>query len=184
MKLRRLETSLVYDEIARPEDENSKLVRQRRDDKLEARILKNRLQVELSEILNRLDEGQKYKDEVQSLKEKLKRKDKWLKSLNYNTPNSAITIGSSSIKASRPCIVKKGGGAVMDGFRSPLNCMDNTTRDSKQNAQRRLVFNNGSENDKVYNLKHKPQDVASIQYIWKICSCSQKYWDFYCSGQL
>ena len=46
--------------------------------------------------------------------------------------------------------------------------VDNTTRDSKQNAQRRLVFNNsGSENDKVeiYNLKHKPQDVASIQYI-------------------
>ena len=159
----------AHDEIARLEDENSKLVRQRRDDKLEARILKNRLQVELGEILNRLDEGQKYKEEVQSLKEKLKRKDKWLKSLNYNTPNSAITNSSSSIKASRPMQSKERRRSSYGRLQviSKLH-VDNTTRDSKQNAQRRLVFNNsGSENDKVeiYNLKHKPQDVASIQYI-------------------
>ena len=97
----------AHDEIARLEDENNKLVRQRRDDKLEARILKNRLQLELSEILNRLDEGQKYKDEVKSLKKKLKRKDKWLKSLNYNTPSSDIINSSSSIKASRPMRTKE-----------------------------------------------------------------------------
>ena len=30
-------------------------------------------------------EGEKYKEEVKILKMKLKRKDKWLKSLNYNS---------------------------------------------------------------------------------------------------
>ena len=64
----------AHEEIARLEDENNKLIRKRRDDKLEARILKNRLQLELGEILNRLDEGKKYKDEVKSLKEKLNAK--------------------------------------------------------------------------------------------------------------
>ena len=49
----------AHEEIARLEDENNKLIRKRRDDKLEARILKNRLQLELGEILNRLDEGKK-----------------------------------------------------------------------------------------------------------------------------
>ena len=63
--------------IASLEEKNNMLIRARREDKFEARVLKNRLQSEILDVITKLKEGKKYKEEVQLLKQKLKRKDKW-----------------------------------------------------------------------------------------------------------
>ena len=155
--------------MVRLEDENNKLVRKRREDKLEARILKNRLQLELGEVVSQLNEGQKYKEEVQSLKEKLKRKDRWLKSLNYNTPSSDVVSSASSSKGGHPTRTKERRRSSYGRLQVTSGILSNgPTQDAKQNAQRRLVFNNGeSGNDRleIYNLNDKPQHVTNIQYI-------------------
>ena len=77
----------AHDDFATMESEKNVLIRERREDKFEARVLKNRLRAEIGDVIIKLQEGEKYKEEVKILKMKLKRKDKWLKSLNYNSPN-------------------------------------------------------------------------------------------------
>ena len=85
----------AHDDLATMENEKNVLIRERREDKFEARVLKNRLRAEIGDVIIKLQEGEKYKQEDEEKMKLLEAKNK-LESFLYQVKN---TLDDDKVKS-------------------------------------------------------------------------------------
>ena len=114
----RKKLEVANDKIAELEADGHRYLQERQRDKIEAQMLRNRFEIEVGEIIEKLKEGERYKAETMALRASVLKKSKWLQSLQYLSPSAGTpTKQKNALKATTKRNRRQSYGEDMSSLR-------------------------------------------------------------------